>query len=193
MKTVKNGKVVEKNVKKSKFISKAFNVEDAEDVLEILDLMKESYPDSTHIVYGLVIGSFEKCSDDGEPSGTAGKPILNLIKKQNLDNVLIVVVRYFGGIKLGTGGLVKSYTESAKFALENAEIVEMTLKVNVNTHISYDKAFQIYLLSNSGLFSIKNRIGNDFVLECDVENEIRVVESLDLLGCSEIETYKVLV
>ena len=151
------------------------------------------YPDATHICYAFVVNSYEKCSDDGEPSKTAGQPILNVIKKMKLSNVLIVVVRYFGGTKLGTGGLVKCYTESAKNAIECGDRVEITKKININAHISFDKAFNIYVLSTSGYVSVKNRVGNDFLLECEIQDKDKVIESLENLGCTKINVYEVLV
>ena len=106
-------------IKKSKFISLCFNVESAEDVSNILETIKKENKKATHVCFAYrIVGAefLEKAFDDGEPSGTAGKPILNVIQKQNLSNVLIVVVRYFGGIKLGAGGLLRAYLKAASEA-----------------------------------------------------------------------------
>ena len=81
------------------------------------ELTKKEYKDSTHICYAYIINSSEKCSDDGEPNGTAGLPILNILKKNNLTNVLAIVIRYFGGIKLGAGGLLRAYSDAANKAV----------------------------------------------------------------------------
>ena len=118
--------MIEVEIKKSKFFGYYFNVESADEVKEILENLKKENKKATHVCYAYRITKdqyLEKAFDDGEPSGTAGKPILNVIQKQNLSNVLLVVVRYFGGIKLGAGGLVRAYSKTA------SEIVK-ELKIN---------------------------------------------------------------
>lgn len=101
-------------IKKSKFIAYFYKVEKAEDIKEILEYLKKEHKKAKHIPYAYKIGTIIKKSDDKEPSNTAGTPIYNIIINNNLDNVLIAVVRYFGGIKLGAGLLTRSYLNSAK-------------------------------------------------------------------------------
>lgn len=106
--------------KKSKFLGYVFDVTSASEVEEHIKMLKKEHKKSTHICYAYSISSdvvLAKAVDDGEPSGTAGRPILNVIEKKNLKNVLVCVVRYFGGIKLGAGGLVRAYTKCASEAL----------------------------------------------------------------------------
>ena len=113
--------------KGSKFLSFALPVNNANEIKEHLAQFRKKYYDARHVCYAYVLGescSEYRVSDDGEPSGTAGKPILGQINSFELTDVLIVVVRYFGGILLGTGGLVNAYKEAAADALKNAEIVE---------------------------------------------------------------------
>ena len=105
-------------IKKSKFITKLYKVNNINEVNEILKEINEKYSDSTHICYAYILENTEKCSDDGEPSGTAGIPILNILKKKNLVNVLAIVIRYFGGIKLGAGGLTRAYTKACAGVLD---------------------------------------------------------------------------
>ena len=114
-------------VNKSKFISYVYPVTSEEDVKSLIDNLWKEYPDATHICYAYTISSprCERAVDDGEPSGTAGKPILELIKKRGFENILLVVIRYFGGIKLGAGGLVRAYTNAGVLVLDNATIVDM--------------------------------------------------------------------
>jgi len=114
-------------INKSKFISYAFPVFTEVDCNKHLERLRKEYSDATHICYAYTISNprLEKCSDDGEPSGTAGKPLIALLKKKELDNILLVVIRYFGGIKLGAGGLVRAYTTSGGMALTDINIVEM--------------------------------------------------------------------
>ena len=114
-------------INKSKFYSFAYPITNEGEAKEILSNLREKFSDATHVcsAYSLSGPKIEKADDDGEPSGTAGKPMLELIKKKGLDNVLVVVVRYFGGIKLGAGGLVRAYTNSGNLVLDKAKVVEM--------------------------------------------------------------------
>lgn len=113
--------MVELIEKKSKFLGYTYNVTSQSMVDEILQGLKKEHKKCTHICYAYSICSdlvLAKAVDDGEPSGTAGRPILNVIEKKNLKNILVVVVRYFGGIKLGAGGLVRMYTKCASESIK---------------------------------------------------------------------------
>lgn len=105
----------ELEIKKSKFIGYLFEIKNVEEIKEKIDALKREHKKATHICYAYRLNSpfAEKAVDDGEPSGTAGKPILNVLQKQNIYNSLLVVVRYFGGIKLGAGGLLRAYSKCA--------------------------------------------------------------------------------
>jgi len=140
-------------IKKSKFISYAFSVNSEDETKEILKKLKKEHSSATHICYAYVIysPSLEKCSDDGEPSGTAGKPILDILKRNNLSNVFVAVVRYFGGIKLGAGGLVHAYSNSAKEVIELSEIKEMKEHYILDVEISVDNK---YLIDNNSQYKI---------------------------------------
>lgn len=120
--TQKNIKII----KKSKFITIVEPISDKNEVQSLFKKYKEQYYDATHICFAYVIGrefNYMKAYDDGEPNGTAGIPILNIIKIKSLTNVIIFVVRYFGGIKLGTGGLIRAYSQCAKEIIDNCEII----------------------------------------------------------------------
>ena len=106
-------------IKKSKFIGLYYKVETKEDIEEILNALKIEHKKARHIPYAYKIGPLAKKSDDKEPSNTAGSPIYNLIEQKELDNCLIVVIRYFGGIKLGAGPLTRSYRNAALGAINN--------------------------------------------------------------------------
>ena len=152
--TIKENSVVEYVEKKSKFIAHIYYVETKKQAEEIIKQLKTKYSDAKHNCYAYSIleqGSvITKSSDDGEPSGTAGIPILNVIKEKKLTNTLIVVTRYFGGILLGTGGLVRAYTKSAVDAVEKSEIVEKELGYLVKFKTDYSKLEQLkyYLNQN---------------------------------------------
>ena len=113
--------------KRSRFLSFAIPVESREQVREHVKRFSKEYFDARHVCYAFVLGADRSdflANDNGEPSGTAGKPILGQINSFNLTNLLIVVVRYFGGVKLGTPGLIAAYREAARQAIENGEIIE---------------------------------------------------------------------
>ena len=106
---------IELIINKSKFIAYKFTLNSLEEVKSILTNLKNEHKKATHICYAYIYNRdivSEKCSDDGEPGGTAGYPILNVLKKKNLENIMVAVVRYFGGVKLGAGGLVSAYTKA---------------------------------------------------------------------------------
>ena len=112
----------ELEISKSRFISYRLELSSLDDVKLFLEKLKKEHKKARHVCYAYVYNKeviSEKCSDDGEPGGTAGYPILNVIKKKNLTNVLVAVVRYFGGIKLGAGGLTRAYTKSAAGVLND--------------------------------------------------------------------------
>lgn len=116
----------ELSIEKSRFIGYATHVENEADAIEFVEKIKKKHWDATHNVPVYIIGDamqIQRYSDDGEPSGTAGVPILEMLKKEGITNVCLVITRYFGGVKLGTGGLVRAYTQSAKCALDAAEVV----------------------------------------------------------------------
>lgn len=114
--------------KKSKFIGQLFSVETVEEAEAIIKEVNQKYFDARHHCYAFRVTTpkemISRSSDDGEPSGTAGAPMLNLLTAQNLSNLLVVVTRYFGGILLGTGGLVKAYTAATREALKKAHVVQ---------------------------------------------------------------------
>ena len=120
--TIEENVTAELVEKKSKFIAHIFYVESKEEAEEIIQSIEKQYHDAKHHCYAYRIftkeGILEKCSDNGEPSGTAGAPMLNILAKNNLVNVLVIVTRYFGGILLGTGGLVRAYSGVCSLAIQ---------------------------------------------------------------------------
>ncbi len=138
--TVKQLGVKEIVVKKSRFIASVKPIANEQEVVSWLISMKKENPWAQHHCYAYVIGErdeIQKQSDDGEPSGTAGKPILEVIKQQGLKNTAVIVTRYFGGIKLGSGGLVGAYTDATVVGIEAAVKVYRVLHRNVQVEVSY--------------------------------------------------------
>lgn len=192
MKTIKQDVMSEKiEVKKSQFLSFIYKLKTEDDALVFLDFLRNEFSDATHICYAYKVANIERCSDAGEPSGTAGKPILNVIKQKDLSNVLVAVIRFFGGIKLGAGGLCRAYTEATTKVLELVDIVEVKEMCHVKFHIDFDKAFNIYVLTNLGIFSILERVGNDFTLICSPENLDETLNAIKRYGVSNIKVDKV--
>ncbi|QIB26566.1 YigZ family protein [Caloranaerobacter azorensis] len=127
-------------INKSRFIGYAKPIDSEQEAIEFINEIRTKHRDATHNVYAYVFGennNIQRYSDDGEPTGTAGIPVLEVIKKEDLRNIVVVVTRYFGGIKLGAGGLVRAYTKGAKIGIEAGIIVEKVLFKRIKARIDY--------------------------------------------------------
>jgi len=150
MKSIGREVVNEIVINKSRFITVLCNVNNKDEVNDKILDYKNKYKDATHYCYAYIYNEVQRFSDDGEPGGTAGAPILNVLLKEKLNNVLCIVVRYFGGIKLGASGLVRAYTKSVTMALDMAIFQELELGYKIRIVIDYNEEKQInYLLGNS--------------------------------------------
>lgn len=139
-KTILEEATYEIEIERSKFLSFVFHIKDIEEIKNILQNVQKAHHKANHHCYAYVINENNyKCSDDGEPSQSAGAPILDVIKGNNLQNVLIIVVRYFGGIKLGVGGLIKAYTSAAQGVIGKSQIYE----VNSYPHYSFKVPYNL--------------------------------------------------
>ena len=138
-KTIHHRSKFEYEDRKSVFIGEALPVKNETEALAFLESVRKTYPDARHHVYAYVVreNSIMRFSDDGEPQGTAGIPILDIIKKRGLTDIAVVVTRYFGGTLLGTGGLVRAYSASALGAIEEAKIITYDLYTQITISISY--------------------------------------------------------
>lgn len=159
--------------KGSKFLSFAYPVQSEGQIKELVAELKDKYYDARHHCYAWMLGADKKnfrANDDGEPSSTAGRPILGQIQSNDLTNVLIVVVRYFGGTKLGVSGLINAYREAAADALRNAEIVEKTVDEQIRICFSY-------LVLNDVMKIVKEEnpeiLERHFELQCEMLLSIR--------------------
>ena len=133
-------------IKKSRFISIGMYVSSAEEAREIVKATRKEYSDSSHVVHAFLSGTSADIfgfSDDREPSGTAGRPVLEVVKGSGITNIIVLVVRYFGGTKLGTGGLVKAYTEAAQKVIESLPVEELVFRVCFKLDFTYDLYDQI--------------------------------------------------
>lgn len=125
-------------LKKSKFICKIYYVNDIYEINNILEDLRKEYKDATHICYAYIMHNKEKAYDDGEPSKTAGMPILEILKKKDLENVLCVVIRYFGGVKLGAGGLIRAYSNSVRETIDKVDIIPYKEYIELSIESNYD-------------------------------------------------------
>lgn len=187
IKTILDNSSSELDVKKSKFIANIIKITDEQDAKEKLNQIRKEYSDARHNCYAYIVydnetkTKIEKSSDDREPSGTAGIPMLTLLQKNNLVNVLIVVTRYFGGILLGTGGLVRAYTDSSKQALESAKIIELQYGEILEYCIEYDEFEYFKYICE------KNNIE---IINTEYSNNIKAIIKLKEEDKSLFSTYK---
>lgn len=180
-------KIIEKNIetyiveKKSKFIANIFYVENIEEAEEKLKLTKKKYYDAKHNCYAYRVvedgNIIERSSDDGEPSGTAGMPILDILRGREIANCIVIVTRYFGGILLGTGGLVRAYSEATNNALEKITLMEIEEGYKMELTIQY-KDFK--------LFSYYCKINNINVIKKEYEENIRVIVEMNKKNKDEV-------
>ena len=152
---IAEGKSGEIEEKKSRFIANVFSVSSEEEALSHINAVKKKYWDARHNCYAFIIGKKQelmRCSDDGEPQGTAGKPILEVIKGKELCNVLVVVTRYFGGTLLGTGGLVRAYTDATKAGLEASKMAKVISGKRLLLETDYNSVGKLlYIMGSYGI------------------------------------------
>ncbi len=157
--TIKNKNENIEIIKNSKFISLIYNINNKDDIEKHLKEVKKQYPKATHYCYAYILDEDKKSSDDKEPSGTAGYPILHVLEENNLNHVLCIVIRYFGGIKLGAGGLVRAYTKSASNNIKNSILKELKIGNLIEINFLYEISKDIdYILKDS---IILEKIYND--------------------------------
>ena len=150
----------ELEIRKSRFIGYAIPVADRDAAMQELRRLRETHPNATHVCWALLAGGQSGMSDDGEPSGTAGRPILEVLRHHDLDGVLAAVVRYYGGVKLGAGGLVRAYTDAIASALQHAERVERIAQVELAIDVSYpDEARVRRWIEQEGVELVESRYG----------------------------------
>ncbi|MBQ9141379.1 MAG: YigZ family protein [Lachnospiraceae bacterium] len=160
------GEIIEK---KSRFIATVRKVETEEEAVAFIEEMKKKYWDARHNCSAFVIGSraeLTRCSDDGEPSGTAGRPMLEVLLGEGIRNIAVVVTRYFGGVLLGTGGLVRAYTQAVKAGLENCCIGAMVHGYEILLNTDYNSIGKVlYLLGQEKIEPVDSDYGVDVTLQ----------------------------
>lgn len=193
MKSINEKVINEIVINKSRFICVLVGVNDKSLVSGIIDDCKRDFKDATHYCYGYIIGSYLKCDDDGEPSGTAGNPILNVLENNELTNVLAVVIRYFGGVKLGAGGLVRAYSKCVSEAINLASISSLVDGFDLEIEFDYDDIKMIdYLLKDISVskvfdervkYSFKISLERFLEIENIFINKVKVLKKEAILLC----------
>ena len=188
-KTIKENTTAEIVEKKSKFIANVFYVESVQEAEEIIKKVKKEHNEARHNCFAFSVftkeGITNRFSDDGEPSGTAGSPMLNIITSKNITNVLVIVTRYFGGILLGTGGLVRAYTGAFQEALQNVEIIEKEVGKYVKVITNYQdlEKFKYYLKQKDvGIIKIEYTENVDVYIDITDEKLKELKETLNDLN-----------
>lgn len=167
------GEIVEK---KSRFIATVRKVETEEEAVSFIEEMKKKYWDARHNCSAFVIGSraeLTRCSDDGEPGGTAGRPMLEVLLGEGIRNIAVVVTRYFGGVLLGTGGLVRAYTQAVKAGIEECAIGAMVYGYEVRIGTDYNGIGKVlYTLGQYGVEAYESEYGADVMLKIRIPAEL---------------------
>ena len=190
--TIKENASCEIVEKKSKFIANVFYIESKEEAENLIKQINKKYYDARHNCYAYRIyskeGIIEKASDDGEPSGTAGAPMLTILSKHNLANILVIVTRYFGGILLGTGGLVKAYSKACTLGIEKAGVTEKEITQVYEIEINYTDFNKFkYFARNNHIIILKEEYLTNVILKIAVKNE----ELLKNISEKEIDVKKI--
>ena len=195
-KTISNNESAEIVEKKSKFIANIFYITSKKEAEDKIAETKKKFYDSKHNCYAYIVNNVEKFSDDGEPSGTAGAPLLNLLKNKNLNNILIIVTRYFGGILLGTGGLVRAYTDAGKKALEKVKIIDKEYGIRYSVEISYNNINNLeYICKKIGIkiVNLEYKVNIIVTLESSIDKKLQLeVSNVEILNMNielEIQNY----
>lgn len=179
-------------INNSRFIGYAKPIVNEDEAIGFIKEIKSKHKDATHNVYAYVFGennNIQRYSDDGEPSGTAGIPVLEVIKKEDLRNVVVVVTRYFGGTKLGAGGLVRAYTKGAKIGLEAGLIVDKRLFKKIKVRFDYTLYGKVENELLKAEYIIKDVIYDDsvnIIVLCEYENVDRLISLLTELTSSRM-------
>ena len=179
--------------KGSKFIAHALPVQNEDEIQKQLDQLRAQYHDARHHCYAYRLGPEKKvfrANDDGEPSSSAGKPILGQIKSYDLTNILIVVIRYFGGIKLGVGGLIQAYKTAAEDALKNAKIIEVTLHDIYRVSFEYSEINEVMrILKEENAKQIDQQFDTSCAIDLQMERNYKgkLLKRLEILQSTKIE------
>lgn len=183
------------DIKKSEFIAHAYPVNDREQAMFHVEQLKQTYSDARHHCWAYIIGDPNNTTsagfdDDGEPNGTAGRPILNVLQHKAIGNVIIIVVRYFGGIKLGAGGLTRAYAGSAQAVVDVMQLTPYVAKVEVCIHTDFANESQVrHLIEDSGGVVLDVSYGKAVMLQARLAEQALSVLQERLGGIGEMDEH----
>lgn len=169
-------------IKKSRFIGRVEPILSSEDGIQKVQALRQKHPEATHVCFSLLAQGQVRQSDDGEPSGTAASPMLNVLQHKDLDNVLATVVRYFGGVKLGAGGLVRAYSQAISEPLQQAEYVDLTIPAQLKLATAFEYESLLRHLAEQQKLALKINYTNEVLAQ--LEGEAAVLQTF-LAGFSE--------
>lgn len=156
-------------IKKSRFIGRIEPILSSEEGLQKVEELRQKHPEATHVCFSLLANGQVKQSDDGEPSGTAASPMLNVLQHKDLDNVLASVVRYFGGVKLGAGGLVRAYSQAISEPLQQAVYVDLTLPAQLKLALDFEHESLIRRLAEQQKLNLSINYTHEVIAELEGE------------------------
>ena len=163
-------------IEKSRFLTFIKRVKTEQEYKDYLNEIRKKYHDASHVCSACIINNIVRSSDDGEPSGTAGAPILNVLSKNNLNEVACLVVRYFGGIKLGAGGLIRAYSNSVSECLKKSELVEEKTFNKYSLTLSYDLANKIEYYMKHETILLETKYENDITFIFCIKDEKQLLQ-----------------
>lgn len=191
--TIDNDITNEIIIKNSKFICIIHKIYNIDDIDLYLKTVKDLYKDATHYCYAYIINDIKKFNDDGEPSGTAGSPIIQVLEKNNLNYVICIVIRYFGGIKLGAGGLIRSYSKSVVECLKLSNIKELIKGYNVDIIFNYNYINTVnYLLKECNILNkeFNDNITYNLNIDSNLYNQLKNDSNIKVMINKEIKIEK---
>ena len=165
-------------IEKSKFICYMKHIQTEQDFKDYLNLIKKKHYDADHVCSGFISNNIKRSNDDGEPSGTAGSPILNVLEKNNLNEMCALVVRYFGGVKLGAGGLIRAYSSAVSECIKAGTLIENIEYPKYNLVLTYELANKVehYIKNNTILLNTKYDENITFEFALDDKNKLETIK-----------------
>ena len=189
MKVIKENISNKLEVNKSIFYTDLIKVYTRDEVLEKIDLIKNNYKDATHYCYAYIIDDIKKSSDDGEPGGTAGVPIMETLNNKDLNYILCVVTRYFGGIKLGAGGLVRAYRKATVDAINNSTLLDLIDGYEIVVKVKYEEQKDLeYLIKDN--YQKEYNLDVTYTIKCNKDVKEILESKYKILATKEIKIEK---
>lgn len=189
MKVIKENVSNKLEINKSLFYTDLIKVYSKEEVIQNLSIIKDKYKDATHYCYAYIIDDIKKSSDDGEPGGTAGVPIMESLNNKDLNYILCVVTRYFGGIKLGAGGLVRAYRKSVNEAINNTKLLDLIDGYQVVIRVNYDMQKDLeYLIKDN--YQKEYDLDVKYIINCDQDLKDLLLSKYKIESVTKIKLEK---